>query len=313
MKVLWLTPSDMLTELFHGSLESLGEHDIFKCWYDKIGVPVDRGMLDAVNRIRPDVILYLSQADGPYVASPDTFRRLKDICPTVHLCLDAYDIGFKEKLELYKKKECFTLTVACDGGASGPVDMVLFHPVDPRPYISQEPALGRPLMLGTCGGFPNGLRREVMDHLGRTCGLIIKPREEVYGSYHRYASFLKNCSVVVDCALSAGGHDGKGPYARTLKTRAIEVGLAGSCLMELRGCALNKWAVEDKDYATYETPGEAESVYHGLMKNPAKLGDMAHNLRQIVTWKMSPAVFYQEVFTACELLPRSENTSQKSA
>lgn len=297
MKILWLSPSDMVTEYMIGALESVGAgHDIAVCRYDRLTPPVDRGMLDAVASEKPDIALYISQAGGPYCAGADTFRRIRDMTKSVHLCLDAADIGWTELLEDYARKECFSLTVACDGATAGPVDWIGFHPVDPRPYLTARTHDLRPIALGTCGGFPYGLRRDVMRFLGDECGLVIKPREEQYGSYRRYANFLMACRIVPDCALSAGGPSGLGPYARTLKTRAIEVGLSGACLVELRGCALNRWADEEIDYATYETADEAVEVTKALLDDPRRAAAMAENLSQVVREKMSPAVFFATVF-----------------
>jgi hypothetical protein len=283
----------MLTCWMIGSIECLGGHEVETCRYDRIGLPVDRGMLNHADRFLPDVIIYISQAAGPYVAEPSTFKRLRDIAPVVHLCFDAGDIGFAPLLQTYKDKQCFDVTVACDGCNIGPVDLVLFHPVDTRPY---DKNLDRDIAFGTCGGFPYGLRKDVADRMVKNCGMIIKPREESYNSYQRYADFLKRCRIVLDCALSAGGFDGKGPYTRTLKTRAIEVGLAGACLLEVRNCALNKWAIEGFDYATYETPEEAEDVARDLMKNPERAEAMALRFHHKVKERMSPRVFWKEVF-----------------
>ena len=316
MKVLWLVPSDMILEWVEGSLESInhdGLLDIFICRYDRIGTPVDRPMLDRVSRDHPDIVLYVSQADGPFVAAPSTFKSIRGIAPVVHLCLDAGDWGFERLLTCYRDEGCFSYTVACDGCAAGPVDAVLFHPVDDRPYRAaqgrgldlqrngQVGVLERPVALGSCGGFPYGLRKETVEALKRDCGLYIKPREEIFGSYQRYANFLMSCRIIVDCALSAGGPEGRGPYARTLKTRAIEVGLSGACLLELRGCALSKWAEEDGDYATYETPEEAVAVARDLMANPDKAQAMAKRLSRVVRESMNPAIFWSQVFTACGL------------
>lgn len=292
----------MLTEWIHGSLDAIndGRYEISKCWYDRIGTPPDRGIIDAVERNRPDVVVYISQADGPFLASVSTFKSIRGLTRSVHLCLDAYDIGFSGLLKRYRDEDAFTIAVATDGGASGPVDLVSFHPVDPRPYPkdTSQPSVfrARPLSLGTAGGFPYGLRKDVMDAL-KGVGLYIRPREEIYGSYSRYARFLMSCRIVPDCALSAGGPNGQGPYARTLKTRAIEVGLAGACLLELRGCALNRWATEDVDYATYETSEEAVAVAHDLMANPERAKRYAANLARVVREKMSPEVFWGQVFS----------------
>src|SRR5262249_7902237 len=116
-------------------------------------------------------------------------------------------------------------------------------------------------------------------------------------SYQKYANFLMSCRIVPDCALSAGGHNGAGPYARTLKTRAIEVGLAGACLLELKGCALEKWAEAGSDFAPYETPDEAVAMANYLMDNPAVASQMAERLSHVVRDKMSPRVFYDLIFS----------------
>lgn len=304
MKILWLTPSDMVTEQYHGSLTYL-DYEPNYYWYDKHSSPPDQGMLSVVDQLRPDIVLYISQAGGPWCASPDTFRRIRDKAPLAHLCLDAFDIGFDPLLTEYREKGCFTFTVACDGGAHNPanVDWIGFHPVDPRPYAKQKPVLERPILLGTCGGFPYGLRKEVFDRLVKNCGMVVKPREEVYGSYQRYANFLMQCQIVLDCALSAGGHNGQGPYARTLKTRAVEVGLAGACLLELRGSALKNKAREGWDFMTYETAKEAEElVQHILDISRMPIVDYFHRqdagrrLQTIVHEKMNPEIFWNTVF-----------------
>jgi Glycosyl transferases group 1 len=302
-RVLFLSPSDMILEWLEGSLHAIndGQLEIGVLRYDRIGTPVDRGMFDRVSAVRPDIILYTSQADGPYVAAPSTFAAINRIAPCVHLCLDAGDIGFKPLLTRYRDEGCFTYTVATDGCAAGPVDATSFHPVDPRPYQPERGFSDRPIAIGTAIGMPYGLRRDVMTKLQQECGMVIKPREETYGSYRRYCDFLKACKIIPDCALSAGGPEGRGPYARTLKTRAIEVGLAGACLLELRGCALNKWAEEDADYATYETPEEAVAVARDLMANPGKAQEMAERLSRVVREKMNPTIFWSQVFSACGL------------
>lgn len=299
MKVLWLVPSDMVIEWLVGSFHSFDHNntDVIH-FYDKHGSPSDGPILDAVDRIRPDVVLFVGQAGGPWLAFPDTFLRIRSKTKIVHICLDAADLGYEELLTLYKRLGCFDLTVACDGPAYNPetADIVLFHPVDPRPYAIQKPIRERPIPLGTCGGFPYGLRRDVMSRLSNRCNLFIKPREETWGSYVRYARFYTNCRIVVDCALSAGGHAGTGPFTRTLKTRAIEVGLAGACLVELRACALNRYADEGTDYATYETPEEAEGVVKELLNDPRRVEVLAENLQKVIHNKMSPGIFYSVIW-----------------
>ena len=290
----------MLCEAYHGSLTYLGHKPVMH-WYDKHGSPPDQRILDAVDRESPDLVLYIGQAGGAHCASPDTFRRIRDKVPIALLCLDAYDIGWDKLLTEYREKACFTFTVACDGGCHNPanVDWIGFHPVDPRPYAKQKPVLERPILLGTCGVFA-GPRKVVFDRLVRNCGMVVKPREEVYGSYQRYANFLMQCQIVFDCALSAGGDDGRGPYARTLKTRAVEVGLAGACLLELEGCALGNWAKQDLHWASYASAEDAEEMVRNLLEDDTGiLRDNALSLQRVVRQKMSPEIFWSRTFEAC--------------
>ena len=304
MKIMWLVPSDMVIEWCVGSLESLDhQHEVFTHFYDKHGSPPDRAMLDAAENFKPEVILYVSQAAGPWLASPSTFRKLADRYKTVHLCLDAFDTGFTPLLEIYARGQCFTQTVACDGGSAGPVDYVSFHPVDPRPYAHPgKRHAERTFSLGTCGGFPYGLRKEVCDRLVANCSMVVKPREEKWGSYGRYARFLGECRIVLDCALSAGGFDGKGPYARTLKTRAIEVGLAGACLLELRGAAIERYAGAANsrphikpDFVDYETSEEAEEKVRLMLADPGFTQLLADRYAAKIRSKCSPRVFFDEL------------------
>lgn len=302
MKILSFSTSCIIGEWFNGSLASLNEHEIATVAYDKIGAPPDRAMLNFADALKPDLILYVATAGGPFLPSVGTFARLKNIAPVVNICFDAGDVGFRPLLEAYAEAKCFSLVVACDGCNDGPVDLVSFHPVDPRPYAFNVPLEHRPIALGTCGGFPPGFRGSVKDHLMKHAGLVMKPREEKVGSYQRYADFMMRCRVVFDCAVSAGGEHGQGPFARTLKTRAIETGLAGACLLELRGCALNKWAEENRDYMTYETAEEGVDKAHYLADNVDVAKIMAANLHKIVTERMSPRVFYDQVMRLA--LPR---------
>jgi hypothetical protein len=298
MKILWLSPSDMILEFVEGSLESLDhQHEVRVHRYDKHGSPPDRAMLQAADEFKPEVILYVSQAAGPWLASPSTFKRLSDRYKTVHLCLDAFDIGFAPLLEIYAREHAFTLTVACDGGNAGPVDYVSFHPVDPRPYAYPgKRHVERSFALGTCGGFPYGLRKEVCDRLVANCGMVVKPREEKWGSYGRYARFLGECRIVLDCALSAGGFDGKGPYARTLKTRAIEVGLAGACLLELRGAAIeNHFDDLTPPFLRYEDGDDAERWVRNLQKYPETTQVLADAYAAKIRSHLSPRVFFDEL------------------
>lgn len=134
MKVLWLSPSDMLTEPVMAGLVG---HEIDICRYDRVGVPPDRAILDHADRVRPDIILYIAQNGGPFLAGTDVFIRLKKLAPTVFLLFDGTDQTWARLLEEYRAHDVFTTTVNIDGNrdwAQGPKDLTLLTPTAPHFY-----------------------------------------------------------------------------------------------------------------------------------------------------------------------------------
>lgn len=293
MKVLWLSPSDMLTEFMIGSLDSLNEHEVTVCRFDKVGTPPDQGMILASQLDHYDAILYISTSGGPFLAQAETFKAIKSNTPIVHLCFDASDSPWWPLLEEYETKDCFSLTVNCDGCKDWPVGrkgLTLFCPVDPRPY-QPRPLSERRIRFGWCGGYGGGFRQEMVQFLTSTNPplLTVKPRDERYGSYAEYARFMCDTKIALNMAFSGSGH------SKQFKARCIEAGFAGCLLLEQEGSATADWLVPGIDYAIYRSKEDAWSAVNWLSNLPDSQR-IADNLRRKVWANHSPQVFWKQVF-----------------
>ena len=137
MKVLYLSPSDMLTEPVIAGLESLHEVVVYR--YDRHGVPVDHGMIAVAERERPDVTVYCGQNSGHFMASVSTFVRLRSICPTVLICHDGSDKTWTRVLQQYHDAEAFSVIVNIDGNPDWPqranIDLTALTPVCEGFYV----------------------------------------------------------------------------------------------------------------------------------------------------------------------------------
>lgn len=297
MNVLFLSPSDMLTEPVISGLYSLNKHAIEVCRYDRIGVPVDQGMLDAVDLIRPDIVLYIGQNGGPYLASTDTFERIRKHCPTVFLLFDGVDTTWLNLVSEYRKRDVFTVTVNIDGNdgwEKGPKDFTALTPTDPRFYRDQKPLLERPIKFGFAGGYASPSRAEVVNYLIEHAGLVVPRRNEKYGSYQAYADFMMSCQIVLNVPFTGSDN------STQVKGRVIEAGLAGCVLLEHESSVTKRWFDMGRDYVPYNNQTHASDIANDLLK--AK--DMT--VKKTMTWfsgnlhksvaEHSPTIFWNKVF-----------------
>jgi len=138
MKILAIVPSDMTVEGTLAGLQSLLGHDVSVYRFDKHGVPVDRGMIDVASWHRPDLLVYIGQNGGPFLAAETTFHHLKTICPTVLLCFDASDKTWFPLLTNYRDHDTFSLIVSIDGNPAWPkreIDYATLTPIAVEFYV----------------------------------------------------------------------------------------------------------------------------------------------------------------------------------
>ena len=120
MKILCVSPSDMTTEATICGLQSLLQHQVIVYRYDQNGIPVDHGMIAAAQQHRPDLLCYIGQNGGRFLASESTFIYLRQICPSVLLVFDGSDVTWTKLLTDYAEHGAFDLVVNIDGNPEWP-------------------------------------------------------------------------------------------------------------------------------------------------------------------------------------------------
>ena len=115
MKILVLSPREITTENVIAGLQSLMHHETIVYFYDQHGTPVDSGMIRVAEQHKPDMLCYIGQNGGAFLASESTFHKLKAICPTVAMIHDASDKTWARLLHEYREREAFSCVVNIDG------------------------------------------------------------------------------------------------------------------------------------------------------------------------------------------------------
>ena len=195
----------------------------------------------------------------------------------------------------FRAAGCFDCIVNFDGNEawpSGNRDLTMLTPMSPSFFANQRPLKDRLIPFGFCGGCGSPSRREIIDYLVEHAGLQIKPREEQYGTYARYARFMLECQLTVNVPHSGSDN------AEQVKGRVLEAGLAGTCLLEHEASAARHWFDAGTDYIVYRTKEEAAMIARGLLENVTLMQETALRLQRKVIENHSPAKFWARVFEA---------------
>jgi len=159
--------------------------------------PIDNpAMLKQARAISPDVIFYIGAAlmdGGPRV---ETLIQLRELAPMVNMCCDAGDQPWHPILEVYRSRRCFDLQVTLDGCYSAPVDHVTITPVDPGPWIGNDPP--RTIFCGFSGNYGGGNpRMDILPPLIRANLLTLRNRNK-HGDYDGHARFTRSCNLIIN-------------------------------------------------------------------------------------------------------------------
>ena len=295
MKICLVVLDDMLCEWIDGGLRQL-PHKIETIFLNRLPSP-DRGLREAIYAAKPDLIVYGGPAGGPYCPTYNTMSHIREVAPCIFLCFDASDVGWHAMLAEYRKNQCFDLIVNCDGCDQWPKegnDITLWCPVGSSFYAPDTPILDRSIKFGFCGGHRAPPRLQIVSYLVGHANLLVRSRQELYGTYQGYADFLCQCRIVLNIAYSAGGPHGQDKMTKQFKARCIEVGFAKACLLETRGSAAADWLTPGVDYLQYETPEEA--TYLVRTASAEYIAECAENLHKKVMANHSPQVFWDRVF-----------------
>lgn len=293
MKILWFSFALMTAEPWHISLpQAKIVH------YDRLPYLPDRHILDIAREYRPDVVLFCGIADWGRMPSMDTLGKLRTIAPTILLSGDLSDPPWWPYLEAFRRAECFDAMVNFDGNdywPHGHPSFTALTPMAQSPFANQKPLKDRLIPFGFCGGCGSPSRAEIIDYLVQHAGLQIKPREEQYGTYARYARFMMECQLTVNVPHSGSDN------SEQVKGRVLEAGLAGTCLLEHVDSAARHWFTPMEDYITYNSKEDAAEMAKNLLADPNLMQRMALRLQRKVIERHSPEIFWAKVFKAVGL------------
>lgn len=222
--------------------------------YEHRRMRTDYSVVQAAQAYLPDAIFYIGAYKAPGNPTYSTFRSFREIAPTFNLCSDAADEPWHTPLDMYRKRECFDLQVAIDGGKNSPADHSTLTPVDARPFEGEAKKDIRCGFSGSVGRW--NARSEVMHALQWFGGLTI--RDRCHGdNYQDHVDFLKRCQILINASFTGSGH------AHHIKGRVLEAGWAKCALLESKGSPIGEWFPDDC-YFLYDGPVEAAEFIKGL-------------------------------------------------
>lgn len=241
--------------------------------------------------VAPDLIVYIGISDLAKAPPPDILRALDRIAPLVHVCDDASDPPWWPLLEFYNDEKCFTVQVGVDGNRS-PIakfcnGLCTLSVSDNRPF-GRVPWGSRHIKLGFVGGRGYGERVRYMDHLIQHAGLqFYEGPGATNRSFDAMADLMSYMKVVWNHPMCGSGG------AIQAKTKIVEIGYAGACLLELRGSPVEDFFVPDVDFLTYGSPEEA--VEKIARTTDTELREMAERYEMKVMRNHYPLVFWNRV------------------
>lgn len=303
MNILWISLAVITSEPWNVSLQSLG-HNVDQWFYfDKVShpdkllpIPPDRALLDLARNAPRDIILFCGVADAGLMPSPDTFVQLRKLCPVVMLSGDLSDPPWWPYLEPFRAAGSFDLVANFDGSDKWPKctdrDFTALTPIAHEFYPMSKPLKDRLIPFGFCGGCASPSRWEIIGWLVDNAGLQIKPREELYGTYSRYAAFMMETAITISVPFSGSDN------SRQVKGRVLESGLARTLLLDHVSSAAKNWFTPGVNYLEYESREHAASLVRELVNDWPRAQCIADSLHDRVKAEHSPAIFWDKVFKA---------------
>lgn len=238
----------------------------------------------------PDVIFYVGPAHAHHWPHPAWLHDLREtVAPIVHICCDAGDPPWHNKLREYAEQQSFSKQVSIDGyRGDAPVDLVTLTPVDLRPFRG-EPAPDRKIRFGFAGNTQSGHRKHLVQACIDLAGL--RHRERDGESYEVFARWLRRCKLVLNSAITGTG------TRMHVKGRVLEAGFAHAAVMEMRGAPTAEWFPENA-VLYYGTPEEACEIVRNI--SDAELKQYADALQAHCYDNYHPAAIYRQMLEGIE-------------
>lgn len=289
MKVLALVTWTPNCEPFWRSLEALG-HKVYVVRYDDR--PHDRHgeLVDYARSISADLIVFVGAYEpshGQPVPRPDVLRALREVAPSVLLCGDAADHPWWPVLEEYHRERCFTVIVGMDGQPESPIKnfpegITLLTPTDHR-LFNPPPWEQRTIRFGMIGGAGH---RDVQIQSLVARGLDFRPGPGGR-SYGEFAQLMCQTKLTINNARTGTGEH------MQVKGRVIEAGMAGCCLLEMRGSPTGLWFEPAAEFLEYSDVDEAARVVKTVADST--LRQIAAKFHAKMLAEHHPQIFWSKV------------------
>ena len=271
----------------------------------------DAEILALAKETQPDVIISVvicprqrqlsGQEPNEGIPLYSTFRRLRDFAPSIHVCLDGGDVGWRLPLLYYAERECFDAHVNIDGVRDWPLAMhkncaVELAPVAFPTDLPVLPLAGRRVDFGFNGATGEGTRRwKLCKELERTAGLTWLERvcysKGTCIDYREYCQRLTCMKIALNMAWSGN------ETVKHVKARVSEAALAGCCLLETAGSCTRDWFEPGHDYVEYESPEDAAAKVRVLLGDLPRAQVVTDMHRRKVIEQHNPAAFWTRVLS----------------
>ena len=261
--------------------------------------PIDNtAILEQAKEANPDVIFYIGAALITGAPTPETLIELRDIAPSINMCCDAGDWPWHPILDIYRDRKCFDLQVTLDGCKNAPVDHVTITPVDPGPWIGNDPP--RTIFCGFSGNYGGtNPRMQILPMLINQGHIILRCRNK-HGDYEGHAAFVRSCRMIINTSYCGSGE------AHHVKGRVLESALAGCALLEGAWAPTKDWIPEELFY-TYKGRKQAERIIDSLtVEDVTEKGEA---LREYVKDRYHPREIYGAILKEIGLVDTSIKTS----
>lgn len=278
------------------SFEALG-HDTVVIQYDvgPTSGPRQIDMLTEVERVRPDVIVYIGaikEIHHSWVPSTGELCEINGIAPMVHICSDAADPPWWASLEDYDKHGAFALQVAIDGAQGTPLNdfekgMTALTPLHPDwfPEVEWEK---RVVHCGFSGGV--GYRTEILGTMQNHGLLTHFGNGEHNNPYENLCLFYTTCKTVVNDARTGS------QARRHMKGRFCEAAMAGAIVIEPADSIARSWFTANEDFMEFNNWGDAPPIVRDVIARGEHYAVMGKRMREKMIDEHSAPVFWKKVF-----------------
>ncbi len=293
MRILFLSTSSGETDKYASSLACLKPDSVRIVRYD---VPeyAEALMVYNAKQYAPSFIVYIGSRWGPQPTILTLAKLNSEVAPMVHICSDAGDPPWHDRLAEYHYAGAFALQVAIDGNPNWPgaqYGMTALTPINPELFNGMRPHAERPILCGFAGN-PGGngtVRRYLLSEMMLHKSLDVRLRLEGPETYKACCEYMQECRLTLNTPWTGSGQ------ALHVKGRVLEAGLAGSCLLEFYEAPTNLWFKPNVDYVEFQHAGHAIELVHYFAKNSAASEIFGRRLREKVLTEHTPIKFWIKV------------------